>query len=192
MIKNKKLLYAAFGILILVQLAIPFQMIRSNNDILENGKTFKFKCIPFDPYDAFRGKYIDLSFDINTAYSDKKIDVSKDVYAVLENDKDGFVKVKRITTSIPPEPNSYLKVKASSQYEYNGKTQVSIELPFNRFYMNEYKAPIAEKVYNAISRDQTKNIYAEIAIKDGQGVIKDVIIDSIPIKDYIKKSSLKF
>jgi hypothetical protein len=53
--------------------------------------------------------------------------------------------------------------------------------------MNEFKAPQAEQTYAESVNDIKKSVYAEVAIKNGTGVIKEVMIDNIPIKDYVKK-----
>ncbi len=55
--------------------------------------------------------------------------------------------------------------------------------------MNEYKASEAEKAYNESSRNQSSNTYAVIAIKNGEGIIKDVMIDDISINEYLQKNN---
>ena len=59
-------------------------------------------------------------------------------------------------------------------------------MPFDRFYMEESKAPKAEKVYNAANSDQRKETYALVYIKDGTAVLNDVIIDGQSIATYVE------
>ena len=60
--------------------------------------------------------------------------------------------------------------------------EIWIDLP-NRYYMNENKAPLAEKL---IERAQ-----AEIVIYKGKAVLKGIRIDGMPIETYIKKTNSK-
>ena len=92
----KKIIFPAFILLVLVQLFVPANMIIEQEAILKKGIAYKFKTAPIDPYDPFRGKYVWLSYEdnwveIDTAdgwnYFDK-------VYVEIENDMDGFAKIK--------------------------------------------------------------------------------------------------
>ncbi len=60
--KNKKG-FILFCLVALVQVSIPLSMIYRSEKTLENGKVFLFKTAPVDPYDAFRGKYVQLGFE---------------------------------------------------------------------------------------------------------------------------------
>ncbi|HKX87116.1 MAG TPA: GDYXXLXY domain-containing protein [Flavobacterium sp.] len=183
--KTKNILFTAFFIVAILQLAVPLQMISHNNEVLETGKLYKFKTQPIDPYDPFRGKYINLSFEEDELFIAKKINIDNDIYAVLTT-KDGFAKVSKITTK-EPEDGDYLKLKAARIYEYNGKYQIWLNFPFNRFYMNEYKAPEAEKNYNQAVTNIQNNVYALVAVKNGEAIVKDVIINNLSIKEYKPK-----
>ena len=183
--KTKNILLFAFFTIAIIQLAVPFQMISHNNDLLETGKLYKFKTQPIDPYDPFRGKYIHLNFEENQLLLSKEIDIRNDVYALLTT-KNGFAKVHKISTE-EPQNGDFIKVKASSIYESGGKYQIWLDFPFNRFYMNEYKAPKAEKTYNQAVTDIKNNVYALVAVKKGEAIVKDVIINNVSIKKYNPK-----
>ena len=65
--------------------------------------------------------------------------------------------------------------------------EVDFDLPFNRFYMEETKAKPAEDSYRKAHRDSLpSNIYASVYIKNGEAVLKDVIIDGVPIARYVE------
>lgn len=187
--KNKNIIIIAFLILAIVQLAVPIQMILHNNEILSTGKLYKFKAQPIDPYDAFRGKYIYLNFDESTIYTKDSIVENESYVAVLGTDKKGFAKIVKLRRkSIPQE--DYITIKSLYSYRVSENDKcffVNLNFPFNRYYMNEYKAPKAEESYNSSVRDTSKNVYALIAVKNGEAIIKDVMIDGISIKDYVKK-----
>ena len=61
---NKRtILLAAFTVLVLAQWAVPSSMILRREASLRQGKEFKLRVRPLDPYDAFRGRFVRLDFD---------------------------------------------------------------------------------------------------------------------------------
>jgi len=167
--KNRNFFLIAFLILALAQLAIPIQMIFHNNTILSSGKIYKFKAQPIDPYDAFRGKYIHLNFNESTIYTKDSIVDSKSYVAVLGTDKNGFARIIKLRQK-PKINEDYITLTSTYSYKVSEKDKrfyVNVNFPFNRFYMNEYKAPKAEETYNSSVRDSAKNVYALVAVKEG-------------------------
>jgi hypothetical protein len=57
--------------------------------------------------------------------------------------------------------------------------------------MNEYKAKPAETVYAESNRNRNSSTYALIAVKEGEAVVKDVLINEISIKILAKKEANK-
>lgn len=187
--KNKNFLVLAFLVLVIIQLAVPIQMILHNNDILSTGKIYKFKAQPIDPYDAFRGKYIHLNFNENTIYTKDSIADNKTYVAALGVDKKGFAKIIKLRRKPIPKED-YITLKSLYSYRVSEKEKrfyVNLNFTFNTFYMNEYKAPKAEETYNSTVRDTSKNVYALVAVKNGEAIIKDVMIDDLSIKNYLTK-----
>ncbi|NQX91224.1 MAG: GDYXXLXY domain-containing protein [Flavobacteriales bacterium] len=145
--------------------------------ILINGEVLKFRTAPLDPNDFLRGKYVRLSFAQRSCDCDISLSYDQPVYVTFEMDEDGFAKPKQIHTQIPEE--SYLKTKARKSYNSD---MCWVELPFNRFYMEESKAPLAESILR--SRDE-ETVYAEVMLKDGKARIKDVYVDGQSISEYV-------
>ena len=189
--KNKHILVTLFFLVVITQLFVPAQMIYNQEDILNTGKIVKFQCEPIDPNDPFRGKYITLNFK-ETAIKVKNLKDWKNnefVYAKIETSKDGFAKIKSISRSKPADNSTYLKLKISYFADLSDDNKIYFDFPFNRFYMNENKAKNAEKVYAESTIDTTKIAYALVATKNGEAVIKDVLIDNISIKELAKASN---
>ncbi len=65
--------------------------------------------------------------------------------------------------------------------------KVWYKLPFDRFYMEESKAPQAEQLYWKAQRDSAQVVYALVSIGQGQAVLQDVIINDRPIIDIINE-----
>lgn len=188
--KNKNILLILFLFVVMAQLFVPSQMIYNQEDILNTGKIVKFQCEPIDPNDPFRGKYITLKFKESAikVKNLKEWNSNETIFAKIETSKDGFAKIKSISRTEPTDNSIYLKLKINYITEYEGN-KIYLDFPFNHFYMNENKAKNAEKVYTESTIDTTKIAYALIATKNGEAVIKDVLIDNISIKELAKANN---
>lgn len=184
--KNKKNILLLFALVAIAQLFVPLQMIFNQENIITTGTAFKFQTAPIDPYDAFRGKYITLFFKEReiTVKNAKKYTSGETIFATIITTKNGFAKIGSISKSKPENTNSYLKLKVGFSLNNN---KIAIDLPFNRFYMNEYIASKAEKIYRESSIKKKNETYALVAIKNGEAVIKDVRINEVSIKDLANK-----
>ncbi|MGQ2983543.1 GDYXXLXY domain-containing protein [Flavobacterium sp.] len=179
---SNKLLIAGFVLTALAQIAVPAKMMYDCEMTERHGTEYKFRTEPIDPADPFRGKYITLSFD-NTVYLKDTIrNWNKDAYVYIIKDKDGFAKVTNVSCDPINSKKDFFKAKA---WGYNG--MLHIEFPFDRYYMEEGKAYEAELAYRDYSRRDSleKPAYAVVAVKDGHSVLKDVIVDGKPIRDYV-------
>lgn len=183
---NKKLLLITFCVVALIQLYVPAKMIFDSEDVLTTGKEFKFKTEPIDPNDPFRGKYITLRFEEN--HMEQLIDTNwvanQDIYVELIRDVDGYAKIKTISKTEPSNTEDYVKSKVNYYSQFNEKV-VYIDYPFERYYMEETKAPDAEIAYRESARDTSQNTYALVSIKKGQAVLKDVFINETSIKTIV-------
>jgi uncharacterized membrane-anchored protein len=187
--KNKNSLITLFLFVVIAQLFVPSQMIYNQEDILNTGKIVKFQCEPIDPNDPFRGKYINLRFKESAikVKNLKEWNSNETIFAKIETSKDGFAKIKSISRTEPTDNSTYLKLKINYIADYENK--IYLDFPFNRFYINENKANNAEKVYAESTIDTTKIAYALVATKNGEAVIKDVLIDNISIKELAKANN---
>lgn len=184
--KNKNILIMLFLFVVMAQLFVPSQMIYNQEDIINTGKIVKFQCEPIDPNDPFRGKYITLRFKESAikVKNLKEWNSNETIFAKIETAKDGFAKIKSISKTKPNDDSIYLKIKINYSDDYENK--IHLDFPFNRFYMNENKAKNAEIVYAESTKDTTKIAYALVATKNGEAVIKDVLIDNKSIKELAK------
>lgn len=183
---NKKLLLITFCVVALIQLYVPTKMIFDSEDVLTTGKEFKFKTEPIDPNDPFRGKYITLRFEENhmEQLTDTNWVTNQDVYVELIRDVDGYAKIKTISKTEPSNTEDYVKSKVNYYSQFNERV-VYIDYPFERYYMEETKAPDAEIAYRESARDTSQNTYALVNIKKGQAVLKDVFINETSIKTIV-------
>jgi uncharacterized membrane-anchored protein len=183
--KNKLFAVSAFAIVALIQLYVPASMIFEREDILATGKEYKFETEPVDPNDPLRGKYIYLRFKESTyPVKDQKEWTKDEQIFVLLRDSLGFAKVAGVSKERPADGVDYLEAKVGWYYE---DSRVYFAYPFDRFYMEESKAYDAELSYRESSDQNGSRAYALVYIKKGESVLKDVIIEDMPIKEFVKK-----
>ncbi len=180
-------IFIIFIIVVIAQLFIPTKMILDQEDILETGTVYKFRTQPVDPSDPFRGKYITLRYDIDSVESNDTLWTrNEDVYVYIKKDNLGFAELYKVSKELLDIENDYVIAKVNW---YNKKTKkVSFNLLFDRFYMEESKAKPAEDAYRKAQRDSLpKNIYGLVYIKDGDAVLKDVIVNDVSIAKYVEE-----
>ncbi len=180
-------IFIIFIIVALAQLFIPAKMILGQEDILDTGKAYKFKTQPVDPNDPFRGKYITLRYDINSTESiDTLWSRKQNAYVYIKKDNLGFAELYKVSREPLDIENDYVIAEVNW---YNKKTkELTFNLPFNRFYMEETKAKPAEDAYRNAQRDSLpNNIYGLVYIKDGEAVLDDVIINDVSIAKYVEE-----
>ena len=182
-----KFIFPLFLIMCVVQWFVPARMIFEHEDVIDKGITFFFKTAPIDPNDPFRGKYIYLNYDFTEVITDSvhQWKQGEKVYVIIKKNPDGFAVPDKISKDEPVSQINY--VRATIGYVFNDSSKrVNIHYPFDRFYMEEYAAPVAETVYVEASTDTTNTSYALVKIKKGQAVVEDVFINDTSIIQLVK------
>lgn len=186
---SKKIMITAFILMVIIQIAVPAKMIWDKESILDSGKEFKFETEPVDPTDPFRGKYIVLSYKENSLEFETTDTwfSGENIYVILKTDEKGFSTIESVSKEKPLENVDF--VKAEVEYVSGDRFKIiNIAYPFDRFYMEESKAYPAEQEYRESQLDSTKTTYALVNIKNGDAVLKDVLIDGISIREIVKKN----
>jgi uncharacterized membrane-anchored protein len=184
---KKTVILIAFLLLALVQIYVPARMILDREAVLAQGTEYKFKTAPIDPNDPFRGKYLTLSFEENTIEVANENDwtTGETVYALLTTDEQGFAQIQSVVKEQPSDKQNFL-ASSISYVSTNGTHQLTLDFPFNRLYLEESKAPEAERVYRESLRNEQQETYALVSIKDGEAVLKDVLIDGTSVLELVK------
>lgn len=187
--QRKKLLILVFVLVALVQIYVPAKMVYDSEVVLEEGTAYKFRTQPIDPTDPFRGKYITLRFDIDMVEYDttETWKRGENIYVLLTTDRLGYAAIDEISREEPFDNIDYVRAKVRYASAYSARLYIDYE--FNRFYMEESKAYDAEIAYREASRDRESNTYALVHIKDGEPIIKDVLIDGVPIRELVIKNN---
>lgn len=173
---RRKWIWPAFLLLILAQLYVPASMIYEREQILKHGKPFLFKTRPVDPADAFRGRYITLNYEISNITIKRNLNLENNqmLYLLLGKDSAGYATVVSVSTLKPQGQTDYIRTQLDYSYEQNDSLYLlSVDLPFDRLYMEESKAPAAEELYNRMAADPKAISAALVFVKDGEGVLSD-------------------
>jgi len=182
---NPKTIFGLFVAVAAVQLAVPVGQVWKHENVLRTGTAYKFKTAPVDPYDPFRGRYVALNYADTQARLEpgEPLRYRAPVYVTLRAGTNGFAVFEELRRT-PPATGDYLRV----QYGYGEGTNASFQLPFDRFYMEETKAPQAEAAYwkHGNRRGQTNDAtYALVRVKGGRGVIENLYIKDQPIRQFL-------
>ena len=196
----KKGLFFAYAAIIVL---IPAYIAVSSQNVLNNGKLYKFKPMAYDPFDPFRGKFLRVNYERNNIPTKFDFKEGQTVYVSIGVDKEGFAFFEEAFKS-PPKHKAYLK----STVEWAGfdellqrqiemaiedddfdlssidtRSVVNIKIPdnMNKFFINEDDAGRAEKVF---FREQA-NIYIGVRVLDGEARLEDIYVRDQPILDYL-------
>lgn len=166
----------------LLQLYVPLSMIVRREVALERGRAFKFRTAPVDPYDAFRGRYVALRTDQGRVATTNAVGVARGqrVFAVLAEDNDGFALISRVHRD-RPAAGDYIRLRVGRV----SRDTVRLDLPFDRYYMNEKDAPAAEAAYRAHSRGEKRDAHVVVRVRRGFAVIESLHVGGRTIEEYL-------
>jgi len=189
---NGKVVFVLYVVLVTVQLAVPIGQIRTHEDILRTGAVYKFHTAPVDPYDAFRGRYVELSYADTVAAVRKGEDLenSSAAYVSLSRDADGFAQFGELS-AYPPDRGDYLRVTYQRIDRDRGDV-AHFSVPFDWFFMEETQAPLAEDAYRKYAGRRGRDdvaAHVSVRVKNGRGVIEDLYINNTPIREFLQQTA---
>ena len=192
MSRVKLFILAASLLTILAQLFVPISMANRYEDILQTGEAYRFKVEPRDPADPFKGRYVVLTFpiasgnsqDLKTPEIISELNRQANAYAIINKDSNGEVELLDIQNK-KPQGQNYIAIKN----RYSNSAKYRIQLPFDRYYAKESKAPRIESLLWNRERNANRTFYADIRIKDGYGVIAELYVEDTPILEYLKQGT---
>jgi len=181
---NRGLIIGLFLCLSFIQITTPLSMIIRRESVLKAGAQFKFKTTPVDPYDAFRGRYVALRLEENYVPAVKEIKLSRGrtVYALITIDSQDFARFTAVVTARPSD-KPYIQTKVL----YVTGDKVYLDLPIDRYYMEETSAPAAERIYQEHAQRGKQDAYVMVRIKDGFAVIESLYVGAQTIEDALRQ-----
>jgi len=157
----KHLRFVLFVVFAAACVYAPLSIVWKYENTLRHGTLFKFRTAPVDPVDAFRGRYVTLSFADNFLPAEKPATAKdKDSYVPggiqyvrFAPDAEGFAKPVEISRA-PLAGDDVITAENTwwSSVELNRSPGWRLQYPFSRYYLPEDIAPMAEKLYLEANR----------------------------------------
>lgn len=184
---STKTCLSLLALVAVAQWFVPLRMIFDQEEVLANGQIYQFKVAPIDPNDPFRGKYIVLNIEQDMVAIDNPEDweSGETIYVLLTKDDEGLAYPVGIAKERPAD-NDYIQAKIN--YVIHGySSQAFIEYPFERYYMEESKAPRAERLLNADSL----TAYLHVRVMNGESATEALMINEVTIEEWLDATDSK-
>ncbi len=187
------------AVVIAIQFAVTASLIAKHERVLRQGELHRFKTRPIDPADPFQGRYVRLAYEQDYVPGTKEHEPEprrkERVYVSLSTDTNGFSRLAGWSRT-RPDAGTFLKLQYQyPKREWNRDTRTStykglaFKLPFNRFYMEESKAPRAEK--EVLTATRNTNCWATVRILDGVGLVENVYVSGQSIRELVEARAAK-
>ncbi|MEP7268899.1 MAG: GDYXXLXY domain-containing protein [Saprospiraceae bacterium] len=176
---RKSILVLLFIALVVFQLYTLLQWINKAETTRKEGVYLKIPCHQVDPIDPFRGTYLNINVDPSFIESPDSLlfSESQDVwinYTCDNSNNCAYLSIQPGTET--PLTQKAIKCSITKVYHYlneKGQTisQVYIQYPFSKYYINENKALIISQKYNQALVDSTIHVYAGVFVSNGNAVL---------------------
>ena len=193
---KKKWIFLVYAALVLL---IPTFIIGSSENILSNGKMYKFRMQGRDPFDFFRGNYLTVRLDtrgIATKKSDWK--AGEKVFLSIALDEDGFAYFQEALPT-PPKKGDYMETRVVKWWSVNAgfgaffgeggrrRRVVDVEMPNNlgKYFINEEYALSGQNALRSMRGETTVGV----RVKNGHVRLQDIYIEGKPIMRYLETTS---
>lgn len=159
-----------FVAMAIAQLGVLMGMIGIHERALRKGTAYRVRCAPRDPVDLFRGRYLDIALTpLEGSLVNYTSALGKPGYAQIAKDAHGFMQVRGIYAA-PPSQGDY--VEGRVEWAAGGEKLVQFQLPFDRYYVPEEKAPKIEQAFRARPDDS----YLVLRVYRGFAAVEKLVI----------------
>lgn len=183
---------AAVAVLLAVQLAVPASWILGLETTLAEGRAYRFLTAPVDPADPLRGRYVALRFEEERIEVPDGMTVAAGdrVAVVVSEGADGFARLGPISET-PPAAGDWIELPVRWVGEGSGSGSdptrfATVELPFDRLYLEESEAPAAEELVARLGREGEVRTWAIVRVHDGEALLEDLVVDGVPIRERLR------
>ena len=177
------LILAIWIALALAQLAVPAWMIVGQERVLREGRQLKLQTRPVDPADLFRGRYVALGFvveQVPRGLVRGHFDHEDVAYLELRERAGGFAETVALHKE-KPDAELVLEAKVT----FISPVTIGVELPFNRYYMDENAAPAAEIAYRNLGTDADS--WVTVRLLNGRAVLEELYIGGKPVAEFLQE-----
>lgn len=173
-----------FVVVSLAQWAAPLWRIHTYEQILAHGMLIKLKCSAPDPYDPLRGRYLAIRPEQQQIKVPENLRLQEGMsfYAGFSTGDDGLTTLSGVSFT-PPEKGESIRLR--TRYYVHG-SNIWIDWPFERFYLNEKLAPEAD-LWLAENIRSAKGVIAEVRVLNGKAVLADLSLDGKSFREILKE-----
>lgn len=189
--KRRALLRCVLTLALLIQLGVPAWMIARREWVLRHGEILRFRTAPVDPTDAFRGSYVALSFNERQARYVGSLRRQQVIYVQAAPNWDGYASLVSAARR-PGASGVWFRAHSECNWPGNGTNAalVGVNLPFDRFYLDEQSAPEAERLYRAANRRGSTNAadhacWLQVRVAGGLAVPEELYVDGQPMRERV-------
>ena len=183
----KTLKLVLLGALALAQLAVPAQMALHQVMVRARGVQLKIRCAPIDPVNPFMGRYVRLNLSGEVAAPGTRpvrAGGKHDAWITYSLDAEGFVEPAALHWVRPKDAPS-LKVRTWGSVD-GGRTTFSY--PFDRYYLNEDRAPEVERVITGRDRNmRPRDAHVTVRVLGETAVLEELYLDGKPVLEYLRE-----
>ncbi len=186
---KKKLIWGAFGVMVLLQLGVPFRWIYQHEKVLQKGTPFKFRLDPVDPSDPFRGNYMTLEYEADSVPVEAPgaWDHGDRAYVSFDTTDQGFVRLLDVSQRPFGEDVNYFLSEVDAVHRLEGLKRgwIRLEHPFDRYFLPKAQARNAEERLWSPSEEGPS--YAVVRIMDGKACLEELIVQGKPADRIIEE-----
>jgi uncharacterized membrane-anchored protein len=146
----------------------------------------KVRALPVDPVDPFRGRYVVFRLGFEPVRLDRSF--AGPVWVELEECADGFAKAGTVSKTRPAQGH-YVQAQAIPLEWEAGAVRTRLELPHDRYYMDESKAPRAEAAARAQNRPGQRNTWVTLRVRDGVAAVESLWIDGVTVEEHLRRAT---
>jgi hypothetical protein len=186
--RNKLALYALMTLSVL-QIAYAASKIADIQKLESSGHVFRFKTTASNLMDALRGPYLHLNFTGLTVVMDRDFPIENGemIFAEIAEDSAGYAFIASISKSPFSHTERYVQATVSSFAERpDNRLDVWIQLPFDRWYKSDVRKDEENQWENVLSGYAYQPLCAIVYLRNGKGIVKEVLIDQNPQRDKIR------
>ena len=151
----------------------------------------RFRVKGYDPYDPARGHYLRLNTYVEIKLTDAEWERQKNIltgcdkaFAVLDTGKDGLTAATALVP-VAPEGKPFVTIRKFWFGEGEKEKDLSFDLPFDRYYLNEKLAKPAEALLTKATSEKKPAVLVVDIYADGNWAVKDFLIDGKPIRELL-------
>jgi len=167
--------HIALIVVICLVLIVLLSFILYNQWPFMTGKKLILATQPVDPFDPFRGQYMEINYEISRISDVEGFREGDSVYVLLKEDEQGIWRKESVSKS-KPDKGDFIKGKVTSVYENNIIVEYGIE---QFFFERNAKIP-------------TRNITVEVRVANsGRAKLVQLLHNGKPIKIEYEEFDIK-